>query len=87
MPFPCLPAWTTTNRFEAMKSYETIAVKLTSDDIFELRRLKERAEKEAQDSFIGHDMDGGGIVRFRSTDLARDAMHATEMLNRILKQV
>jgi hypothetical protein len=70
-----------------MKSYETKAVQLNVDDIFELKRLRERAETESQDSYIGRDMDGGGPARFRMTDIARDASHHLETLNRILKQV
>lgn len=70
-----------------MKSYETKEVQLTCDDIFELKRLRERAEVESRDSIIAHDIEGGGgPARVRMTDDAREATHAVETLNRILRQ-
>lgn len=66
-----------------MKSYETASVELTNDDIFELRLLRERAEQEARDFRVVR----GSCSHTVITDTAREAMHASETINRILRQV
>lgn len=59
-------------------------IQLTPDDVFELKRLRERAEVESRDFKYATNPVGG---RHAFTDTARDAMHSVEALNRILKQV
>lgn len=62
-----------------MKGSKT--VELTWDDIFELKRLSERSRKEIEEGIANRNsMD----ARFK--DDAREAMHARETLERILKQ-
>lgn len=67
-----------------MKSYETVEIRLTADDIFELKLLRDRAEKESRDcKLTGQERCSHQIY----TDTSREALHASETLNRILKQV
>lgn len=59
---------------------------LTADDMFELKRLRDRAEQEARKVQLVNGYSPGWPVPI-STDQSREAQHHVETLNRILKQV
>lgn len=59
-------------------------IELTADDVFELKRLRDLAQKQSRDAkWIDDKTLAGG---FANTDTQREAQHALETLERILKQ-
>lgn len=65
-----------------------VSLKLRSDDVLELKQLRDRAQVESREARIAYDgRPAAGKGACRLTDRSRDAMRSVETLDRILQQI